>query len=203
MATTRAPARGPATVAREDMVPGAGARAGATRDTAHGSSSLATARRAHGPGEAHDDAGVPADEPTRRPRVSIVQSPASAGAAPASGRRIADGSGAMLFRDADGRDSVTFPAPGADPAGNGTGVSPVAAVARQRTMGFAQAFTQRPAAISAVARFRPGGDEDDPAPAEGDDERDMDEIYETVVERLRRDLLAEREQLGDVLGGGR
>jgi hypothetical protein len=28
----------------------------------------------------------------------------------------------------------------------------------------------------------------------------IDEIYETVLERLRRDLLAERERMGDLLG---
>jgi hypothetical protein len=29
---------------------------------------------------------------------------------------------------------------------------------------------------------------------------DMDQLYEQLVERLRRDLLAERQRMGDVLG---
>jgi hypothetical protein len=29
---------------------------------------------------------------------------------------------------------------------------------------------------------------------------DIDEIYDQVIERLRRDLLADRERMGDVLG---
>jgi hypothetical protein len=29
----------------------------------------------------------------------------------------------------------------------------------------------------------------------------MDEIYEQVVERLRHDLLVERERMGDLIGG--
>ena len=30
--------------------------------------------------------------------------------------------------------------------------------------------------------------------------RDIEEIYDQVIERLRRDLLADRERMGDVLG---
>lgn len=36
----------------------------------------------------------------------------------------------------------------------------------------------------------------------GADAAQLDQLYEQLIERLRRDLLTERERMGDLLGGG-
>jgi hypothetical protein len=52
-------------------------------------------------------------------------------------------------------------------------------------------MTTAPAATTAPAP---------PAPPRGSGPADIEEIYDQVMQRLRRDLLADRERMGDMLG---
>ncbi len=95
--------------------------------------------------------------------------------APAS---VASAMGAEPVRESfGGRTSVSFPPPG----GGGTVSSP----------GGSNSL----ATLGANASAAPAGQT--PPPSLDDQ---FDEIYERVVERLRRDMLVERERMGDLVG---
>jgi hypothetical protein len=123
--------------------------------------------------------------------------PPAAAAAPSahatSGARIAAASGAILAREPDGTETVSFPeasAPVAAAAGSAA-TGPVA-------MSFAPAASDTPArsALTPPAASPPSA----PARPGAADANDQEELYERMVTRLRRDLLAERERVGDLLG---
>ena len=93
--------------------------------------------------------------------------------------------GAVISRSADGREEVSFPAPpdAAPAVSDATGPT----IAR---------FPEMPGASARPAkRPAPGG-----LAAEASSTPSMDEIYDAVVDRLRRDLVAERERIGDITG---
>ena len=81
---------------------------------------------------------------------------------------------------------MTFPWVGEAPTGSSTG-------SLLRAPDDATAETAAPPSTAATAPPAV------PAPA-AQSGPDLDEIYEQVVERLRRDLLVERERMGDLLG---
>jgi len=90
--------------------------------------------------------------------------------------------GAIAYED-DGRMSVLFPPPGAVTA------APAAVLARE---GIETAAI--PATSAAVADAAPA-----PAPAPaGSSALDREELYQDFMRRLRRDVLEQREQIGEL-----
>jgi hypothetical protein len=90
--------------------------------------------------------------------------------------------GAIAYED-DGRVSVLFPPPGAVTA-------PPAAMLAREDDGPAAAPAPAPAPAAAVATGS------QPAPAGAT--LDRDELYQDFMRRLRRDVLEQREQLGEL-----
>lgn len=120
----------------------------------------------------------------RRPREE-----AAAWARPAatSGARLAAATGAELMQGEEGYETVLFPRPA------GLAFAPAVSLMR------AADGEREPAAASDA----PAATESAPAPAAqggGGGGGDIEEIYTQVIERLRRDLLADRERMGDLLG---
>jgi hypothetical protein len=127
-------------------------------------------------------ATAPADD-TRAP------APVAGGASPA--QRLARAtSGAIEYED-DGRVSVLFPPPGAVLA------APAVGLAREESAPVPATVLAAPAAAPAPAHdaAAPGAATGTPAPAGA---IDRDELYEDFMRRLRRDVLEQREQLGDL-----
>ena len=88
----------------------------------------------------------------------------------------------------EGYETVLFPRPA------GLAFAPAVSLMR------AADGEQEPAAAASDA---PAATESAPAPAAqggGGGGGDIEEIYTQVIERLRRDLLADRERMGDLLG---
>lgn len=95
--------------------------------------------------------------------------------------------GAIAYED-DGRVSVLFPPPGAVTA------APATVLARESgdaSEAPAQAPAPAPAPASAPATA--------PAPDGAAPALDRDELYQDFMRRLRRDVLEQREQLGELL----
>lgn len=93
--------------------------------------------------------------------------------------------GAITYED-DGRVSVLFPPPGAVTAAPG----PVLArEGDEASEAPAPAPTPAPASTQAAAA---------PAPAGAIPALDRDELYQDFMRRLRRDVLEQREQLGEL-----
>jgi len=90
--------------------------------------------------------------------------------------------GAIAYED-DGRVSVLFPPPGAVTA------APATVLARE-SGDASEAPAQAPAPASAPATA--------PAPAGAAPALDRDELYQDFMRRLRRDVLEQREQLGEL-----
>jgi len=133
--------------------------------------------------------------PSERPRVQFGgdarPAPAPRPAPPirgSSGLRLARATGAAHDATRSGLSTVLF-APGY--AGTEPPVSPGA-------VALPTIFRQDGAVEATSAPAEPAATPQAPAPGPG--EQNIDEIYEKVVERLRRDLLIEREKMGDVLG---
>jgi hypothetical protein len=109
------------------------------------------------------------------------------GSAIGRGARMARATGGSFDSDGNGMDTVVFPAS----ADLGQAAAPAAPVLMR-----AEAEPASP-----VTTTQP---ESPPAPAApfpvGHVSADMDDVYEHVVDRLRRDLLAERERMSDLLG---
>jgi hypothetical protein len=108
------------------------------------------------------------------------------GTAIGRGARLARATGGSVYNDGNGLDTVVFPASD-DP---GQVAAPAAPVLMR-----AEAEPATP-----VTTTQP---EPPPAPAPpsaAGHASDMDDVYEHVVDRLRRDLLAERERMSDLLG---
>jgi hypothetical protein len=137
---------------------------------------------------------VPA--PEGRPRLSLVQSqpePQPQAAPPRLARsaaeRLASETGGAVEEGEGGLRTVHFPAPGA--------TSPpmlsrevVIGSPRQRSRPVGETTTAAPAAAS-----------DGAAPASQEEAKavDKEELYEYFLERFKRDLLVEREQLGHLI----
>jgi hypothetical protein len=107
-----------------------------------------------------------------------------------SGLRLAQATGAGFSRSSDGVETIEFPRPREDEAPSTAGFLLRAPDESPPEPGEASAA---PAATT-VAVAPP------PAPAAPQGGSEIDDIYEQVVDRLRRDLLVERERMGDLLG---
>jgi hypothetical protein len=107
-----------------------------------------------------------------------VDPPMLSAAVPTVGDRLAGITGALLAREPAGAEAVTF-------AGGAAESPPAPAPAPP---------TPAPAPTATTV-----ADPGSPAPP-GRPRDDGDELYERIIERLRRDLLAERERVGDLLG---
>jgi hypothetical protein len=122
--------------------------------------------------------------------------------APTSAARLAEATGARVsYDDSAGTETVTFPRP--------AGGSFAPAVALMRAAGDdggpsgGESAAESTAAYAATvqgaaAATRPAPQP--PAGGGGGGGTDIDEIYDQVMQRLRRDLLADRERMGDLLG---
>jgi DNA polymerase-3 subunit gamma/tau len=106
-----------------------------------------------------------------------------------SAQELAHRSGGELSEDGIGTSTVTFRAPAAPagPAGPAAPAAPAAPSAR------------RPAALpTQSAGACDAGQVSDASATQSD--LDIDELYEGFLQRLRRDLIHDRERLGDLLG---
>jgi hypothetical protein len=112
--------------------------------------------------------------------------------APTNAARLAEATGARLSDDGEaGTETVVFPRPA------GASFAPAVALMRDADDALGsedQSAGQAPAQTAAQATSAP------PVPQPGSGGRDIDEIYDQVMQRLRRDLLADRERMGDLLG---
>ena len=113
---------------------------------------------------------------------------------PTSGARLAAATGATLSESGEGFETVEFPRP--------AGMAFAPAVSLMRAADDAPAGGAQPAAADG-ARPAPAASPA-PAPAQGGGGGggggDIEEIYTQVIDRLRRELLADRERMGDLLG---
>ncbi len=156
---------------------------------------------------AHDDPAPPARPPLRLVRAGEESGPVPAPRRPVSRttgtglmRHVA-GYGAGITDDGAGAATVIFPPPpGAigGPDGGaiarsflGDAIGAVSHVAEA-----AQPFIPDAAATNTDLHARAPS----AAQPSGGPGTDMEEIYEGVVDRLRRDILAERERMGDLIG---
>jgi hypothetical protein len=154
--------------------------------------------------------GTAARYPADRPLVRLSEPPRSVPRAPAgllsraplpqgsSGVRLAAAAGLPLEYDGAGGAAVVF-APGyAAPA-------PMPSFASERTRILSRQ-DDGGASAEAAAEVAEASADSGPASAPaapgagGGGGGNIDEIYEQVVDRLRRDLLVEREKMGDMLG---
>jgi hypothetical protein len=95
----------------------------------------------------------------------------------------------MLARDASGTETVSFSPADDLPAGN----------ADRRLLRAAVEPSPEPDS-SEGAGTTAGAAAPRPSPPPAPSAPEPEEIYEQVVQRLRRDLLVERERMGDLLG---
>ncbi len=120
---------------------------------------------------------------------------AEAPAAPArgfggtSGARLAAATGGILRQEDGETETLVFPRP------QGRAFAPAFALMREPDPAPAEA----PGAPAEPAQAAAPPASPAPAPREGGG-GDIEEIYDQVIERLRRELLADRERMGDVLG---
>ncbi len=127
----------------------------------------------------------------------LQQAAAGAGSrrTPTSGARLAAATGATISQGEEGYETVVFPRP--------AGMAFAPAVSLMRAADPAPATGAQPAASDATAAPQ-GAPAPAPPPAQsgggGGGGGDIEEIYTQVIERLRRDLLADRERMGDLLG---
>ncbi len=188
----------------------------------------ATGPGGHGTGPAAPVArAARAAQPSARPPVRLRRAPARTFSAPSSsaqrlgrvpsspspvpgartsGERLADATGAALRRDVGaGVETIEFPVGGSDSSGPGL----ESVLAREPAGGGPSGPTPgaQPGAGEAAgpaAAAAPGGEGG--ATSHGASSSlagaspEADDMYEQVIERLRRDLLTERERMGDLLG---
>jgi hypothetical protein len=115
-------------------------------------------------------------------------SPAARSGSTTSGARLAAATGAAFSSEPGGIETVVFPRPaGLQAASDGT-LSRADSDARNDNASGNQGSA--PSAPSAPS----------PPPPAGGGGGGIEEIYDQVIERLRRELLADRERMGDVLG---
>jgi hypothetical protein len=116
------------------------------------------------------------------PATAERGAPAIRRAQQTSGSRLAAATGAAYSEEPGGMETVVFPRP------MGAAGSTIFRDDAAADPAPAPAATPAPAAPPAPSGGGGGGG------------GDIDEIYDQVIERLRRDLLADRERMGDVLG---
>jgi hypothetical protein len=122
----------------------------------------------------------------RTPRPAVRSRPPER-ERPSGAARLASAASGVVTQDPLGLDTVEFPAPVSDAATGGV-------VWRATT----ESPPEVPASPSGSAA---PGSTPPPAPASAaQGGASIDDIYEQVIERLRRDLMAERERMGDLLG---
>jgi hypothetical protein len=128
-------------------------------------------------------------EASARPHLALVSPPEATPAprqiARASAERLAEATGGRLDQGEGGLRSVSFPAPGT-PGTPGVPAFSTAPVTVSREIAEAEA----PSAAPTQPVDHP------PADAKG---VDVDALYDDFLERFKRDLLVEREQLGHLL----
>ncbi len=126
-------------------------------------------------------------------RTAAAAGPLGARHAHTSGSRLAAATGGTVESDDGETVTVAFPRPGE------SAFAPAATLMRAADPELptasppepSAAMTTAPAATTAPAP---------PAPPRGSGPADIEEIYDQVMQRLRRDLLADRERMGDMLG---
>jgi hypothetical protein len=117
---------------------------------------------------------------------------------PPAGQRLARVAGAVVSRQLDrGVETIDFAPPARRPP-TATLLSPAISVTAGGAPGAGATADPAPSETAhttadALASASPGAPPAAAAP-------DIDDLYEQVVERLRRDLLCERERMGDLLG---
>jgi hypothetical protein len=134
------------------------------------------------------------------PAAPVSQTPVIG---PTSAARLARALGTYAETEADGTQSVSFPAPGA-PSGAGVpdyvpfSTAPVTVSSAPTGATLSRVEDEPPSSSSssstASSSAAPPPSPAPPAPAAG---VDVDEIADTVIDKLRREMLIERE-----LGGG-
>ena len=129
--------------------------------------------------------------PRRRARSAPAATPV-AGAAGSSGARLARALGLPLETQPDGSVSVTLDAAAALVAGS-AGVPMLARAPEGGDAESAPSPAPAPAPASGPAPAAAAAPAGAPAPS-------LEDTYDYVVERLRRDLLNERERMGDLIG---
>jgi hypothetical protein len=126
---------------------------------------------------------------------SQAASPRGFRTAPTSGTRIAQATGALLRREDEGRETVVFPPPA------GRAFAPAISVMREADSSAPNSNDQGQPDPGSAPPAAPPAAAPAPPPAQGGGGGgDIEEIYTQVIDRLRRDLLADRERMGDVLG---
>jgi hypothetical protein len=125
------------------------------------------------------------DQPEEQPQAaaiarSVAQLEARAIARSAA-QRLADHTGGQLEEGEGGLRTVHFPAPGLT----------------QQPFTISREFTDQPAASQAAGStpHDPGGPAPK-APSPEEEKQKREELYDYFLERFKRDLLAEREQMG-------
>ena len=142
-------------------------------------------------------------------RLSRAAFPPAEGAAPprrggtaTSGARLAAATGTQVSYEENGVETVTFPRPA------GASFAPAVALMRAHdgsdhgdNQGGEQSEGATPATAPTQAAAPAAAAPPAPQPGGGaGGGGDIEEIYDQVMQRLRRDLLADRERMGDVLG---
>jgi hypothetical protein len=119
--------------------------------------------------------------PTAPPRTLVEP-------AAIDGLRLAEETGAgYAWSEENDVETVTFPWPRPEPV-----AAPAGFVLRAPATETEAPPPEAPATVPAQPPT--------PPPAAGHQATDYEEVYDQVVERLRRDLLVERERMGDLLG---
>jgi hypothetical protein len=111
--------------------------------------------------------------------------PAAAGSTVA---HLARATGGEVFDESSGLATVEFPTPGS------------AGVVARATVPTSSGAPPTESIAEAAPAVAPAAAPSAPAPPATRTGADMDEVYEHVVRRLRRDLLLEREAMGDLTG---
>jgi len=161
---------------------------------AHGSSPRLASGQVEPPKRGRFDHARTQREPAARPPIRLRQlarsvhldesDPAPPPLLRTAPDRLALAAGATLQHEPDDQATVMFPPP--------TGREAPTLARQEATLSTPPPAPTPPATLSPSTPA--------PAPAEAASGASIDDVYEQVLERLRRDLLAERERMGDLLG---
>src|SRR5262249_10504521 len=129
----------------------------------------------------------------------VRSSPLGRRSAPTSAARLAAATGARVSYDDEAEaETVAFPRPA------GASFAPAVALMRaaddDSQANAGQGGDQAAAPAPAAAPQAPPRPAQQPGGGGGGGGGDIDELYDQVMQRLRRDLLADRERMGDLLG---
>jgi hypothetical protein len=129
--------------------------------------------------------------------ASARLAPRSRPGAPTTGERLADATGAPLHRElAGGRETIEFFPGDSDASPSVLARAPAGAPAPSPAAPAAEAQAPPGAPVAEGGGAMSGGASASHAGASPE----ADDMYEHIIERLRRDLLTERERMGDLLG---